>query len=99
MTYTPDENYFGTDSFIYNVNVDGSSSTASVNIDIASVNDVPTFTDFVSTSSIDENTLVVLTVSVDDIENDPKGFLYLEVMLISYLYRHRAKLHLTLTRL
>ena len=24
MTYTPDENYFGTDSFIYNVNVDGS---------------------------------------------------------------------------
>ena len=74
MTYTPDENYFGTDSFIYNVNVDGSSSTASVNIDIASVNDVPTFTDFVSTSSIDENTLVVLTVSVDDIENDPIGF-------------------------
>ena len=44
FTYTPDNDYFGTDSFSYQVkDKDGASSnTANVYLDIASVNDAPT---------------------------------------------------------
>ena len=34
ITYIPDENYFGTDSFSYSVNVDGTSATANVTVEV-----------------------------------------------------------------
>ena len=74
IVYTPNENYFGGDSLTYTVNVDGTSASANVTIDVVSVNDPPTFKDFVSSSSIDENTLNVLSVTVEDIEDDVIGY-------------------------
>ena len=74
IVYTPNENYFGTDSLTYTVNVDGTSASANITIDVISVNDPPTFKDFVSTSSIDENTLNVLSVTVEDVEEDAIGY-------------------------
>ena len=74
ITYVPNENYFGSDSLTYTVNVDGTSASANINIDVVSVNDPPTFKDFVSTSSIDENTLNVLSVTVEDVEDDVIGY-------------------------
>ena len=74
IVYTPNENYFGSDSLTYTVNVDGTSASANITIDVVSVNDPPTFKDFVSSSSIDENTLNVLSVTVEDIEDDVIGY-------------------------
>ena len=74
ISYFPNEDYFGEDTFNYSVNVDGTLATAQVDIDVVSVNDPPTFKDFVVTSSIDENTIVVLTVAVVDVEDDTIGF-------------------------
>jgi len=74
ITYIPNENYFGSDSLTYTVNVDGTSASANINIDVVSVNDPPSFKDFVSTSSIDENTLNVLSVTVEDVEDDVIGY-------------------------
>jgi hypothetical protein len=74
ITYIPNENYFGSDSLTYTVNVDGTSASANINIDVVSVNDPPIFKDFVSTSSIDENTLNVLSVTVEDVEDDVIGY-------------------------
>ena len=74
ISYIPNENYFGEDTFNYSVNVDGTLATAKVDIEVVSVNDPPTFKDFVVTSSIDENTIVVLTVTVVDVEDDTIGF-------------------------
>ena len=74
IVYTPNENYFGADSLTYTVNVDGTSASANITIDVVSVNDPPTFKDFVSTSSIDENTLNVLSVTVEDVEDDVIGY-------------------------
>jgi len=74
IVYTPNENYFGPDSLIYTVSVDGTSASANISIDVVSVNDPPTFKDFVSSSSIDENTLNVLSVTVEDVEDDVIGY-------------------------
>ena len=74
ITYSPNENFFGSDSFTYTVNVDGSSASANIDVDVISVNDPPIFKDFVSSSSIDENILNVLSVTVEDIENDVIGY-------------------------
>ena len=74
IVYTPNENYFGSDSLTYTVSVDGTSASANITIDVVSVNDPPTFKDFVSTSSIDENTLNVLSVTVEDVEDDVIGY-------------------------
>ncbi len=74
IVYTPNENYFGSDSLTYTVNVDGTSASANITIEVVSVNDPPTFKDFVSSSSIDENTLNVLSVTVEDVEDDVIGY-------------------------
>ena len=74
ITYSPNENFFGSDSLTYTVNVDGSSASANIDVDVISVNDPPIFKDFVSSSSIDENILNVLSVTVEDIENDVIGY-------------------------
>lgn len=74
ITYSPDENFYGDDSFSYSVNVDGSSAIANVSVEVVSVNDPPVFVDFISTTSIDENTLTVLTVATEDVEDDSIGY-------------------------
>lgn len=74
ITYIPDENYFGTDSFTYSVNVDGTSATANVTVEVTSVNDPPVFDDFISSKTLDENILNVLSVKVTDVEDDSIGY-------------------------
>ncbi|MBN1590169.1 MAG: tandem-95 repeat protein [Pirellulales bacterium] len=54
FTYTPDANYYGTDSFTYKANDGtGDSNTATVNLDVISINDVPVALD--DSYSVDEN--------------------------------------------
>ena len=46
FTYTPDENYFGDDSFSYEIcDIDGACDTATVNITVNPVNDAPVAND------------------------------------------------------
>jgi predicted RNA-binding protein with EMAP domain len=71
INYTPNENYYGTDSFYYAVNDgQGRTSTGTVNITIISVNDPPIAGD--DTVTMFENTTIAIDVLAndDDIEGD-----------------------------
>ncbi|EKK02698.1 protein containing Planctomycete extracellular domain protein [Rhodopirellula baltica SH28] len=65
FTYTPNNNYFGTDSFTYKVN-DGTvdSANAVVTINVASDNDAPTAVD--DTVSVVEDTATTINVRSND---------------------------------
>ena len=55
INYTPDEDYFGTDSFTYTISDgQGLPSTATVTMNVISLNDAPTFT-IGSNQSVDED--------------------------------------------
>ena len=76
-TYTPDTNFFGTDSFTYTVtDADGASTTATVTITVASVNDEPV----VGTAIDDQSDLDSDTISLDvsgnfnDVDGDSLTF-------------------------
>ena len=73
LTYTPDANYHGSDSFAFKVN-DGTvdSATATVSITIASVNDAPKANS--QSKSIEENTPVNITLTGSDIDGDGLSF-------------------------
>jgi len=70
VTYTPDSDFAGTDSFTYRAH-DGktSSDLATVTIDVSAVNDPPTANDDAAT--IQEHTAVVVNVLAND--SDPEG--------------------------
>jgi VCBS repeat-containing protein len=71
VSYTPDANYFGTDSFTYRSN-DGqtdSANVATVSITITPVNDRPTI-DLITGQTVDEGNLLSFSFSASDIEND-----------------------------
>ncbi|XEI34566.1 type I secretion C-terminal target domain-containing protein [Aeromonas veronii] len=55
--YTPVANYHGADSFTYTVSAGGSTETATVTIDVASVNDAPTAPDVVLVSGSEDTHL------------------------------------------
>ena len=74
FTYTPNKDFFGLDVFDYQVNVDGSNANATISVEVTAINDPPEYQDFVSSITIDENTLSVLTVNVTDVEDDPIGY-------------------------
>ena len=70
MTYTPNANYFGPDSFTYTItDASGDSSTATVNVTIASdpTGDVPVATNDLASTNED----VPVTISV--LNNDNFG--------------------------
>jgi len=69
FTYTPNENYFGTDSFTYKAN-DGTydSNTTTVSIDIISVNDVPVAVDDVYAT--DQDTTLQMAAWAGVLRND-----------------------------
>ena len=68
FTYTPDPNFFGTDSFTYQTS-DGSltSNTAMVTIDVAPINDAPVAQN--GTSSTDEDVALTDTLSASDVDS------------------------------
>ncbi|WP_020408661.1 tandem-95 repeat protein [Hahella ganghwensis] len=70
VDYTPDANFNGTDTFTYTIE-DGNSATsntATVTINVTSVNDLPVASD--DTSSVDEDNSVVIDVLTNDSDVD-----------------------------
>ncbi len=73
VTYTPNSNYFGPDSFTFSVN-DGSvdSNVATVSINVTPVNDPPVALNQEITTF--ENTALTITLSGTDVEGSPLSY-------------------------
>ncbi|MEL0310198.1 MAG: Ig-like domain-containing protein, partial [Gammaproteobacteria bacterium] len=69
ITYSPDADYNGSDSFSYTITQGDKTSSADVTVTIEAVNDAPTI-DIASTIQVDENQTAVTTVSVSDVDED-----------------------------
>ncbi len=74
LTYTPDANYFGRDSFTFKTN-DGQldSKTATLFIQVDAVNDAPVLT-VPPPQTVKEGQLLTFVVSATDVENDTLSF-------------------------
>ncbi|XEV13806.1 tandem-95 repeat protein [Vibrio alginolyticus] len=68
VTYTPNDNFHGTDSFIYIVTSGGVSESTTVNVDVTPVNDAPVVND--DTAVTDEDTPVTIDVLPNDTDID-----------------------------
>jgi len=69
VTYTPNSNYYGTDTFIVSTtDSNGAKVTKTINVTIVSVNDIPSIT-IASTLSTNEDNNSALTFSLADIED------------------------------
>ena len=73
LTYSPDLNYHGPDSFTFKAN-DGTvdSPTATISITVNSVNDAPVAN--AGSATTNEDTPVPITLTGSDIDNDPLTF-------------------------
>lgn len=69
FTYTPSENYNGSDSFTYDINQGSKSDTGTVNITVTPVNDLPIITS-AGSITVSENQTAVLGISVTEIDGD-----------------------------
>lgn len=67
--YTPEENYFGDDTVVYEISDGNAVSTATANITVVSVNDAPTVTPFTVKTTGDS---ITFDISQDD-EGNPRG--------------------------
>nr|WP_273986744.1 tandem-95 repeat protein [Vibrio parahaemolyticus] len=68
VTYTPNDNYHGTDSFTYIVTSGGVSESTTVSIDVTPVNDAPVAKDDIATTQ--EDTAVTIDVLPNDSDVD-----------------------------
>ncbi|KYZ05014.1 tandem-95 repeat protein [Vibrio parahaemolyticus] len=68
VTYTPNENYHGADSFTYIVTSGGVSESTTVNVDVTPVNDAPVAKDDIATTQ--EDTAVTIDVLPNDTDVD-----------------------------
>ncbi|EIU6826671.1 tandem-95 repeat protein [Vibrio parahaemolyticus] len=68
VTYTPNDNYHGIDSFTYIVTSGGVSESTTVNVDVTPVNDAPVAKD--DTAVTDEDTPVTIDVLPNDTDVD-----------------------------
>ncbi len=68
VTYSPNDNYHGADSFTYIVTSGGASESTTVNVDVTPVNDVPVAKD--DTATTQEDTAVTIDVLPNDTDID-----------------------------
>lgn len=74
FTYTPNENYFGSDSFTLDVTDGTDSASKDINITVESVNDLPVIE--ISPTSTNEKEVVTLTANVSDIDSSISSYLW-----------------------
>ena len=75
VTYTPNNNFHGTDTFEYTASVDGQSSTATVTVEVQPVNDAPTGQNQSElTATVGEEIQITLTGT--DIDSDDNTLTY-----------------------
>ena len=70
VSYTPDADFNGSDSFEYTITQGNKVSSATVNITITPINDIPSFDNLLSTYVVDENQTVVTSISASDVEGE-----------------------------
>ncbi|MDA0900347.1 MAG: Ig-like domain-containing protein [Proteobacteria bacterium] len=73
VTYVPDADYNGTDTFSYTITQGDKTSSAEVTVTIFAVADAPSI-DIASTIQVAENQTAVTTVSVSDVDEDTITF-------------------------
>ncbi|MDA8808739.1 Ig-like domain-containing protein, partial [Gammaproteobacteria bacterium] len=69
VSYTPNTDFNGTDTFSYTITQGDKTSSADVSITIEAVNDAPSI-DSASTIQVAENQTAVTTISVSDVDED-----------------------------
>jgi hypothetical protein len=72
ITYTPDDNFFGTDNFYYTVNdaEGGTSNIGTVNITVNSVNDSPVVNDDTAITEANKSVIINVLNNDSDAENE-----------------------------
>ena len=70
LTYSPNTNFYGTDSFSYTIQQGSNSSSANVNIQVNGVNDAPKINGLSSLISVVEGVTFIANVSATDPEGE-----------------------------
>ncbi len=76
ISYTPDQNYYGTDTFEYTATDAGlAESTATVSLTITPVNDHPAFSGLNSSYTVDEDNPITVEFSISDPETPTESLM------------------------